>query len=239
MPKTPVVPAAVLRIRVRTRSGRPLQKATVSVDSPALTADTDATGFVKLTLTDDQLKALAPSNQITLHTKKRHHGPDPGPGKSVVPGEIKLTPTVGSAGFDPKTPGLNSDKRGPFLDLVLMDAGFNFGVATPAVVTRRLTDDQVDLVAAGYLAGLTLNELASAFGADRRTLASRLEQRGIARRGRRLTPTDITDATRLYLEGWSLARIANRLGVYPESVRYQLQKHGISLRPRPGHSKTS
>jgi hypothetical protein len=69
----------------------------------------------------------------------------------------------------------------------------------------RLTDDQVELMAAGYLGGLTLNELASAFGADRRTLAGWLEQRGVPRRGRRLTPTDIDEATRLYLDGWSLA----------------------------------
>jgi hypothetical protein len=143
MPKTPVVPLTNLRIRVRSRGGKPVQGATVSLDSPAMSKDTDANGFVQFGLSEDQIKALSPPNQVVVRAKKRHHGADPGPGKAIVPGEIKLTASVSKSGFDPATPGLNKDKKGPFLDLVLMDAGLNFGAATPAVVTRRLTDDQV------------------------------------------------------------------------------------------------
>jgi hypothetical protein len=143
MPKTPVVPISNLRIRVRSRTGKQVQAAILSLDSPALTTKTDAMGFATFGLTEAQIAALSPANQITLHAKKRHHGPDPGVGKVVVPGEIKLTATVSKAGFDPKTLGLDRDKKGAFLDLVLMDAGFNFGVATPGVATRRLTSDQV------------------------------------------------------------------------------------------------
>ena len=87
---------------------------------------------------------------------------------------------------------------------------------------------------AGYQAGLDLNELSSAFGADRRTLANRLEQRGIPRRSRRLTNEQIQEAITLYESGWSLARIATHLDVYPESVRYRLVRAGVELRPRPG-----
>ncbi len=46
----------------------------------------------------------------------------------------------------------------------------------------RLTDEEFDVVVAGYEAGLTLKELSSALGPDRRTLAERLEIRGIQRR---------------------------------------------------------
>lgn len=98
----------------------------------------------------------------------------------------------------------------------------------------RLSEEELDIVIAGYENGLTLKELSSAFGADRRTLANRLEQRGISRRGRRLTDAEIRGAIRLYGEGWSLARIATRFGVYPESIRYRLLQRGVTLRPRPG-----
>jgi DNA-directed RNA polymerase specialized sigma24 family protein len=98
----------------------------------------------------------------------------------------------------------------------------------------RLTDDEIDVVIAGYEAGLGLNELSSAFGADRRTLANRLVQRGIPRRSRRLADEQIQEAIALYTDGWSLARIAEHVDVYPESIRYRLQRAGVVLRPRPG-----
>jgi AraC-like DNA-binding protein len=104
----------------------------------------------------------------------------------------------------------------------------------PRQLQVRLTDDEVDRVVAGYQAGLTLNELATAFGADRRTLAGWLQQRGVSRRGRRFTATDVDESIRLYRDGWSLAQIGSRFGVYPQSIRYHLQKAGVELRPRPG-----
>ena len=90
------------------------------------------------------------------------------------------------------------------------------------------------MVIAGYEAGLDLNELSTAFAADRRTLANRLEQRGIPRRSRRLADEQIQEAIMLYTDGWSLARIAEHFGVHPESIRYRLQRAGVVLRPRPG-----
>ena len=104
----------------------------------------------------------------------------------------------------------------------------------PKQAQTRITNDELDVVVAAYQDGLTLNELASAFGADRRTLANRLEQRGIPRRARRLSDAQIVEAVSLYENGWSLARIANRFGVYPQSIRYRLQRAGVVLRPRQG-----
>jgi hypothetical protein len=78
--------------------------------------------------------------------------------------------------------------------------------------------------------------LASAVGAERRTLARKLDERGIARRGRRLDTQDSEETIRLYRAGWFLAGIADRFGVYPQSIRYQLEKYDIPLRPRPGWS---
>ena len=104
----------------------------------------------------------------------------------------------------------------------------------PRQLQVRLSDDEVIRVVAGYQAGLTLAELATAFGANRRTLAGRLQQRGVSRRGRRFTATDVDESIRLYRDGWSLAQIGSHFGVYAQSIRYHLQKAGIELRPRPG-----
>jgi AraC-like DNA-binding protein len=113
---------------------------------------------------------------------------------------------------------------------------------SPSIVSRkrhkqnqvRLTDEELDVVVAGYEAGLTLNELSSELRPDRRTLAEQLEARGIQRRGRRLTDLQIEDAARLYEQGWSLARIAERFEVRSESIRYRLRQAGVPLRGRNG-----
>jgi hypothetical protein len=60
-----------------------------------------------------------------------------------VPGELRVTVTVDAKGFAAGTAGIEKDKTGDFLDLVLADAGLNFAAATPGTPTRRLTDEQV------------------------------------------------------------------------------------------------
>ena len=94
----------------------------------------------------------------------------------------------------------------------------------------RLSEAEMDLVVAAYNDGLTLDELASAFGAYPTTLANRLEKRGIQRRGRRLSDEQIEEATDLYKQGWSLARLGERFDVHPESVRYRLRRAGVKMR---------
>jgi hypothetical protein len=64
----------------------------------------------------------------------------------------------------------------------------------------RLSDEELDIVIAGYKNDLTAKELSSAFGADRRTLANRLQQRGVSRRGRRPSDTEIQEAITLYCQ---------------------------------------
>jgi DNA-directed RNA polymerase specialized sigma24 family protein len=90
----------------------------------------------------------------------------------------------------------------------------------------RLSDEELDVVIAAYQDGLTLNELASAFGPDRRTLSTRLKKRGVERRGRRLSDEQIREAIGLYAEGWSTGGIGELFGVRPSSVWYRL-KQGV------------
>lgn len=142
-PKTPVVPLSQLRVRVRTRGGRALANVLVSVVEPALSATTDAAGFARFALTEAQINATSPPGQVTFRAKKRHHGPDAGPGNPVVAGQLDQTVTLSAAGYAPTTPGLATDAKGPFLELVLIDAGLARGVATPGTPTRRLSDPQV------------------------------------------------------------------------------------------------
>jgi hypothetical protein len=141
--KTAVVPKKTkLRVRVIARSGKPVQDASVALESPAKTVTTPADGIVSFELSDAELAALTTAGQVKLSVKKRHHGPDPGAGAAVVPGLVILSASVTTTGFDPTTPRLTKDKNGDLLDVVLVDAGMNFGVQGTGV-TRRLLDDEV------------------------------------------------------------------------------------------------
>ena len=80
-----------------------------------------------------------------------------------------------------------------------------------------LSDDQVAALVAAYLAGLTLDDLASEFGIHQRTAAAHLDRRGIPRRRHGLSPAQIAETKDLYQEGWSLDQIADRFDVWPRA----------------------
>ena len=81
-----------------------------------------------------------------------------------------------------------------------------------------------------------MEELASAFGIDRRTAGNHVKRRGVPSRSRKFTDEQVQEAITLYDSGWSLARIAKHVGIHPESVRYRLRKCDVTLRPRSGRS---
>jgi hypothetical protein len=97
-----------------------------------------------------------------------------------------------------------------------------------------LRGEEVDALVAGYQAGLTLDELSSAFSVDPGTAAKHLERRGVTRRGRKLTDDQVVEAAALYESGWSLSQLGARYGVYAQSIGYRLKRAGVPLRPRPG-----
>lgn len=144
-----------LRVRVRTRAGRGIEKATVSIDfgGKPVEKDTGSDGFATIVLTKDQLGQAKPENEVKVSAKKLHHGPEPRGARKVTPGKIEVKAQVQPGkGFaevqpdqsllDPSTPGVSHDKQGPFLELVLRDAGMNRAAVSPKV-TRRLEDDEV------------------------------------------------------------------------------------------------
>jgi hypothetical protein len=136
-----VAPAGTpIRVKVQSPRNLPIKGATVEVLS--LREDvTDKEGFVKFTLTDDEFDKA--SGQVTLRIRKFHHGPNPGPGKKVVPAQIEIiAKLVKNKGFDPATKGLETDKLGPFLVVVLADAGVNLGNEHADIRCRDLTPSE-------------------------------------------------------------------------------------------------
>jgi DNA invertase Pin-like site-specific DNA recombinase len=61
-----------------------------------------------------------------------------------------------------------------------------------------------------------------------------LDRRGIERRQRVMTPTQIDDAIRLYQQGASLAEVGRRFGVEHSTIRKHLITRGISRRDTHG-----
>lgn len=150
-----------LRVHVRSRAGRNLtgvndERVEVTIDSGQFkeTKETDRNGFATFTLTRDDVDKTQPPGWVTVKVKRKHHGPDPGPGISptVTTGEfneqVKLEPPTFAleqplmlpthAGM----PNILVDKDGRFLDVVMMDAGLNRHAASPMTPTRRLIADE-------------------------------------------------------------------------------------------------
>jgi DNA-binding CsgD family transcriptional regulator len=90
---------------------------------------------------------------------------------------------------------------------------------------------------AGYKAGASVYELGRQFQIHRDTVASILERRGVARRGRPLSLAQAEEAVQLYRGGQSLAKIAPKLGCHPSTVRLALLGAGEKLRDPHGKEK--
>ena len=72
------------------------------------------------------------------------------------------------------------------------------------------------------------------FGVHRRTVAARLEQRGIGRRvnRRKMSERDIAHASIRYRAGDSLATVGRLLGVHAATVRRELLRIRVTMRAR-------
>jgi hypothetical protein len=129
-----------IRVKVQSPLNLPIKGATVEVLS-LREALTDKDGFVRFSLDEAEFNQVA--GQIVLRTRKLHFGPNPGAGKTVVPNQIEIKATlIKDKGFDPATPGLETDKVGIFLVIVLADAGVNLGNEHVDIMARDLTPDQ-------------------------------------------------------------------------------------------------
>jgi hypothetical protein len=102
---------------------------------------------------------------------------------------------------------------------------------------RRLGDDQIQELIAGYLAGSTVYELGDRFGIERRTVSNILHRHGVPLRRCGLTPDQVDHAIHLYNLGWSLARVGQHLGVDHTTVLTKLRERGIPTRDPQGRPR--
>lgn len=94
-------------------------------------------------------------------------------------------------------------------------------------------------MAAAYVQGATLSELANRYGLNRRTVSSIVTRAGVPTRYRHIGPSELSQALREYQSGKSLASVAGPLGVSANTVRSALLAAGITMRDRYGQRENS
>lgn len=102
---------------------------------------------------------------------------------------------------------------------------------------RRLSQEQLQQLVAGYQAGATVYELGARFGISRQAAARQLQRCGVTMRRQGLTPAQVHEAIRLYAAGWSLARLGERFQVDASTVFRQLRERGVRMRDTHGRER--
>ncbi len=100
----------------------------------------------------------------------------------------------------------------------------------------RLSETTVNDLVSDYLAGSSIDLLASRFGVSRTTIISHLDRRGVKRKKvvRRMTNRSVAQAAERYLSGESLKAVAARFGVDTRTLAREFGRAGVSIRPRRG-----
>ena len=99
----------------------------------------------------------------------------------------------------------------------------------------KITDEEI---AAAYVRGTTLAELAKRFNLNRRTVSGIVARAGVPLRYRHIGPSEQAMAIAEYESGRSLASIADQLGVATNTVRAALIKMGVEMRDCHARSGT-
>lgn len=88
---------------------------------------------------------------------------------------------------------------------------------------RRLTPDETRAVAADYLAGASMREIAASWNINRETVAAALRRAGVeARQPKSLTAEQLAEASSLLEAGWSLNRLGRMYGIDPKTMKKRL-----------------
>ena len=102
---------------------------------------------------------------------------------------------------------------------------------------KRLTEVEAARMAARYIEGATVYELAGEFGIERRTVAVRLRAAGVVMRRQPTGAEQITEMVQLYESGLSLAKVSDRIGVSSRTVMNYLRAEGVQLRDTHGRER--
>jgi transposase len=100
----------------------------------------------------------------------------------------------------------------------------------PRQVARKLQPQEIESLAAEYLDGAGIQELATRYRVHRATVTVLLRRAGVAMRQRGMTADQVTESAQLYHEGWSVARIGEHFGVDGTTVWRSLRQQGVAMR---------
>ncbi len=92
-------------------------------------------------------------------------------------------------------------------------------------------------MAARYLEGANVNELAAEFRCARQTVALRLKEHGVVMRHRPATAEEIAQVVELYGSGLSLVGVAEKTRFSAKSVFNYLRAEGVQLRDSHGRDR--
>lgn len=98
-------------------------------------------------------------------------------------------------------------------------------------LSRRLDAEQVEQLAAEYMAGSTAAELGRRYGIAKSSVLTLLRSAGVPIRYPRLSEADVSLVVALYREGMSQTDIASRVRRSPGAVWHVLERAGLVGRP--------
>ena len=96
---------------------------------------------------------------------------------------------------------------------------------------KKLTAAQRGKLAAEYVAGATVSELAARFAVHRTTVLRTLELLGVERRRGKLTGQDVDEIVRRYEAGETTIEIGRSMGIAKSTVRARLIERHVARRP--------
>jgi transposase len=101
---------------------------------------------------------------------------------------------------------------------------------------RRLEEQEILRLVAGYLSGQSVPQLVESWGVHRTTVLAHLERRGVPRRRntRKLTDDQVSEAARRYRQGDSLDTVAAHFGVSQRTIGRELKTFGVVIRVHHG-----
>lgn len=103
---------------------------------------------------------------------------------------------------------------------------------------RHLSPDQCSRLAATYVAGSTVYELAAEFGVSRKTVSRHLKAAGVSMQQSGHTPTnnEVDEMIRLYGSGRSLEAVGQRLGFVARTIERHLDARDVPRRDTHGRN---
>lgn len=104
-----------------------------------------------------------------------------------------------------------------------------------------MPETTVDDLVSTYLAGSSIDSLATRLGVNRTTIITHLDRRGIERHKpvRKMTDRSVRQAVKRYEAGESLNVVAARFGIDARTLAREFRRAGVPIRPRRGWSSSN